>query len=142
MNLTHTTKEGQTLMIAEMDNNHLKNTVTMILKGVEMAKEVLKGKELDPFKKALYSSRTPAMSKTQAKKIIATAPENVSPYILECVIRGIDFSVEIRKTFDRTYEKEKFPDLEIDKYLGKSLCESNSNGHEFTEVGGSDENPF
>lgn len=100
--MTHETKDGRILMIANMESSHLKNTVKMLLRNINEAKEALNGMNGSNVKVfgALYGQKTQGLEQRMLNQIEKNR-QLLPDYIMECMIRGIDFREELAKTFDR-----------------------------------------
>lgn len=100
--MTHETKDGRILMIANMESSHLKNTVKMLLRNINEAKEALNGMNGNNVKVfgALYGQKTQGLEQRMLNQIEKNR-QLLPYYIMECMIRGIDFKEELCKTFDR-----------------------------------------
>ena len=98
---THVTKEGEKMLISEMDNSHLQNTIQYILKQINIAKNMLDGKiERNEFEKAIYGNYK-TIDKDELQEIIRTRAELLQPYLGEAMLRGLDFTSELQTTFER-----------------------------------------
>lgn len=100
--MTHETKDGRILMIANMESSHLKNTVKMLLRNINEAKDALNGMNGNNVKVfgALYGQKTQGLEQRMLNQIQKNR-QLLPDYIMECMIRGIDFKEELCNTFDR-----------------------------------------
>ena len=86
--MVHTMKDGEKILLAEMKDRHLRNTVAYLLRRFSGAKEVLcETVKRNKFDEALYGR---SMDEDEAKDYVASFDRIFSPYIVECLIRGID----------------------------------------------------
>jgi len=97
----HVTKEGNKLLISEMENSHLGNTILYILRQIDTAKKMLEGKtERSEFEKAIYGNYK-TMDKEDLQEIIRGRSEILQPYLGEAMLRGLDYTKELQETFER-----------------------------------------
>jgi len=85
-NLLHKTKEGVILYIRDMDDQHLKNTISLYIKKLSEAKEILE-KEQSEFTQTFYKIKN---TKKAAKNFINTFNISAYKYIAEAYIRDLD----------------------------------------------------
>ncbi len=102
--MTHETKNGQIIMIAKMEDSHLKNTVKLHIKTIKDAKELLSGSTEIKIQQALYDQASLNIEKKLLQSI-SKSRESLPVYLMECMIRGIDFKEELRDIFDRNPNK-------------------------------------
>jgi hypothetical protein len=98
--MTHESKDGRVLLLANMDENHLKNTVKMHLKNIQEAKETLKNSGNLKVFGALYDQKVEDIEGKMLRQINHSA-RALPEYIMECAIRGFDFRRELAAAFDR-----------------------------------------
>lgn len=104
----HTTKEGVSTFISQMEDDHLKNTINVFIRKITQLKTALEAKvSVSPFKAALYEVDVQCVSET-AKKQISVQANKLYPYISEAMLRGFDFSKELRVVFERDGKEELF----------------------------------
>lgn len=104
----HTTREGASTFISQMEDDHLKNTITMYLSKISQLKGALEAKvNVSPFKAALYEVDVQVVSET-AKKHISAHANKLYPYLAEAMLRGFDFSKELRVVFERDGQEALF----------------------------------
>lgn len=120
-NMTHEAKDGRVLLLANMDENHLKNTVRSHLRKIREAKETLANTGGLKVFGALYSQKVGDIEGKMLRQINQSA-RMLPDYIMECMIRGINFREELANAFDRPLNamepRNRFFDLfqaEIDK---------------------------
>jgi len=100
MNVYHTTKDGSKLFISEMENSHLENTIRLMLAKVDEAKRMLYNKSSEnKFKSALYS--IPEVKDRDLKEFILKYTTMLAPYIMEAMLRGINFTPELQLAYER-----------------------------------------
>lgn len=104
--MTHQTEDGKIIIIALMDDIHLKNTVRLHLKKIKEAKSMLSSKSEIKIQETLYGIKNSAIEKKMIQQINQSR-QALPIYIMECMIRGIDFKEELNKAFDRSLIKEK-----------------------------------
>lgn len=120
-NMTHESKDGRVLLLANMDENHLKNTVRSHLRKIREAKETLANTGGLKVFGAFYGQKVGDIEGKMLRQINQSA-RMLPDYIMECMIRGIEFREELANAFDRPLNamepRNPFFDLfqmEIDK---------------------------
>lgn len=132
MNKLHTTKSGETLMIAQMDDSHLTNHIKLLLRHIEQAKGALGANmKVSKFQSAMYGVNQESLEKKAAKKIKGIA-DQLYPYLAEAMLRGINFTTELQKIFERTGKEERIT-VELD------LLEE---GHKSRYISYEEDNPW
>lgn len=104
----HTTIDGKTMLIAQMKDSHLENTIELYLKKIEGAKDILEAKvSVSKFRGSLYGfdDNTLAM---KAKKQIRALTGKLLPYLAEAMLRGINFTEDLQRVFERKNPEEGF----------------------------------
>lgn len=116
---THTTANGETKLIAEMDSEHLKNTIKLILKKYKEAANSIGsagGITLEMQLLGIYAD--PDEIKKHLQYLLSVLP----PYVLEAMLRGIDLSKEIQDaigrseaipTISNTFRRKSGPEWQI-----------------------------
>lgn len=101
MKLKHTTKDGTVMFIAEMEDDHLKNTILMITNTLRAAKLALGGNVgLSKFNKAMFGIDD-VTNEAKAKSLIQSCYDKVCPYVFEAALRGLDISKQLQDVFER-----------------------------------------
>jgi len=98
--MRHTTRDGQVMLIAEMTDKHLKNTISLYIDSLGHAKNVINGKT-DTFQNKLVGNRD---SKVDAERFVDGYNNLFPSYIFEAVLRGVDiekYMKKVRKLHDR-----------------------------------------
>lgn len=104
----HKTKEGDRLFISQMDDTHLVNTISLIMKRICKCKNALSSKiSISSFKAALYKVDTNSLVES-AKERIAEETNILYPYISEAMLRGMSFTKELQELFERTGQEVRF----------------------------------
>lgn len=96
---THRTATGEIMLIAEMDNKHLENTIKLILKRYDQAAKAINQVTwltLEMELLGIYAD--PEEIKEQLQQLLEILP----PYIFEAMLRGIDLSKDIQAAIGRT----------------------------------------
>jgi len=105
----HRTAKGDKLLVAEMDNGHLSNTISMFCRHIKTAKLMLQGEiKKDKFDQALFGSRYD-LDEDDIKEIINKRTEQIQPYLGEAMLRGLNFTELLQDVFGRA-EQIKFQD--------------------------------
>jgi len=90
------------MMVCQMDDFHLMNTVKMILREIEKAKAVTgMSVKLNSFERILFDLDEENLAETAAEAI-KELTEKLYPYLAECALRGLSIEKELQATFERT----------------------------------------
>jgi len=101
----HTTANGETMLICEMEDDHLMNTIKMVSKRfLEYKKHQTETSGQSEYERHLYN-RSSVSPKDLADKTKEIA-DLLAPYILEGVLRGYQLYPLVQETFGR---KEAVP---------------------------------
>lgn len=117
MFVRHTTKDGRTIRICQMDDTHLRNTIIMYLDKIKKAKETIDGdfSKIDRFNANLLGINQEKLQK-KADDFIRKMTNKLYAYIAEASLRGFDFKKELQEAFGRS---GALPSVEIqDELLG------------------------
>lgn len=95
----HTTKDGQTMLICEMDDQHLVNTILLLEKKFQEIKTFSEDNVTNDYERYLYNRKV-ITSKELAEKTKDIA-ELIAPYVLEAVLRGIQITLTVQRMFGR-----------------------------------------
>lgn len=111
--MQHTTRNGETILISEMEDSHLKNTISYKIKKLRMAKAILRAnnEKPDEFFESIYNR--PRLSKSEAKNHVKYFMKNVAPYILEMMIREEDVSECISDIQTLLERKSQLSEIDI-----------------------------
>ena len=102
MNKTHTTKDGSKMLICQMDDSHLKNTINYMIREINKQKANLSASvEITPLKSALYGIKKEDVS-GRAHRAIPKMVELMFPYLAEAMLRGMDFSKDLQEMLERS----------------------------------------
>lgn len=108
MRLVHITRQGKTMPIASMDDNHLVNLINIYYQKIVQIKNARATGDF--FKARLYGVEI--IDDETAADIINEAMEKLAPYIAEAYLRGLEGPrVMLQTIFDRTGRLEGFDNL-------------------------------
>lgn len=97
----HTTEDGRSIFVSEMPDQHLKNTVNVLINNAQAMKALIKGgagpETITEIIHGVSRKQQIGVAREKVKSIYV----NLAPYIMECMIRGIDFSKELADAFER-----------------------------------------
>jgi hypothetical protein len=99
--MTHQTSDGKIILIANLEDSHLKNIVNLHIIRIKQAKEILSQGATFKIQEALLNHSSSNLEAKMLKQIKVAAAA-LPAYIMECAIRGIDYSKELQNAFDRT----------------------------------------
>lgn len=106
--INHRTADGDIKALCEMSDNHLENTVNVLLNTAEVCKRVVEsGVNKETITEIIHGvSRKQQVA--QAREKIKAIYQRLPPYIMEASIRGIDFGERLREVFSREKKAEVF----------------------------------
>jgi hypothetical protein len=98
---THLTADGRKLTLCEMSDTHLQNVINLTLNNAEALKNMVKsGEGAESITEILHGvsrKQQIALAKQKLREIYERLPH----YIMEASMRGMDFSLRLRETFER-----------------------------------------
>ena len=113
----HTTKEGDEMMISQMEDSHLINFISMRIEKLNNMKKLLSSNDIavTGFQQALYDIDIKAAAKT-AKVAVRKITKLLYPYIAEAGVRGLlykgsDLLNILQIGYDRIGKDEKLTDV-------------------------------
>lgn len=123
--MKHTTKDGKTMLIAEMDNNHLSNTINLICSRISDIAQILdSGTPL----KSMTKSQAVMLNIDEVYKeideehledILHSATEHLQPYVFEASLRDMNVTPILQRTFKRS-EALVIVNDSFRKYIGEN----------------------
>ena len=84
---THTTREGDQMLVAEMSDSHLLNTVELNIRKAETAKGKAQALPTSDYARGLYGVKR--VDAEEAGRMVRTIMDAMTPYIAEMWVRGI-----------------------------------------------------
>lgn len=112
MNLKHKTKEGITMLIAEMGDEHLLSTINIFCNNINTFREVLDNpKELKKSEKILYGSDT--MSEGEAGSKLLSLTDKLTSYVFEAAVRGLNISNMLQIAYGRKTAVDVSPKIDF-----------------------------
>ena len=117
----HRTVEGREMLVAEMDNDHLLNTIRRICRKIGEAIQIINlDEDIKPDKViAQLQPRYSAESLlTKAKIELEEMDEKLPFYVVEAVLRGLDISSILQKAYQREAKiGNSFPGFNTEKLI-------------------------
>lgn len=103
MDVYHTRKNGERILIAQMTDRHLENTIKLYCSQIVDLTTIALGKYEpdDEFLGLFAQQATPEYQKTNARNSIQILYSKLSPYVMEASLRNIDVSEPLQKAFRR-----------------------------------------
>lgn len=102
MYTSHTTRDGDTMMICQMTPSHLINTIRMYCNHMVQAREVLANAgSMDVMTKILANQDCEEIRR-QAEQEIRRIDATLSSYVFEAALRGINVSTMLQAAYGRT----------------------------------------
>lgn len=108
----HTTRQGDTYLVGQMEDSHLKNTIDMYLRRIREAASFLKMAEQGIASPSVVVKAITRRSidiesqKKQAERAIAQADLALQPYLQEAFLRSPELLLEIQKAVKAAYERD------------------------------------
>ena len=97
----HRTKDGKEMLICQMDDKHLGNTINLFLNKLGEAKRLLTLEiSENKFKSALRGRSSKDLTKA-AERAIREITEKLYPYLAESMLRGIYYTERMQAIFER-----------------------------------------
>ena len=84
----HRTREGNTKLIAQMDDSHLKHTIKLHLGNMAKAKAMADNTALDEYQRVLYG--LPKVDMAEAAEVNRQIIQKLYPYLAEALLRGME----------------------------------------------------
>ena len=112
MNLKHKTKEGVTMLIVEMGDEHLLSTIAIFCNNINTFRELLDNpKEMKKSERVLYGSE--AMSEGEAGNKLLSLTDKLTSYVFEAAIRGLNISDMLQRAYGRKTVVNVLPKLDF-----------------------------
>ena len=84
----HVTREGETILIAQMTSPHLLAMINFVLRRIAENKEAMSHQKLDPYQSAFYG--VPKADVESVARANRQAIRKLYPYLAEAYLRGLD----------------------------------------------------
>lgn len=100
----HTQENGVSMLIAEMDDDHLTNTIQMLCTKIQLLGEIISTKNVEfenPIVQALMPKLDTANIQKQAKEKLQSFDQIIKPYVHEAALRGLDVSKMLQDAYQR-----------------------------------------
>lgn len=108
MNVIHRTREGTRMLVSQMTDDHLVNTITLICNQITEARAQLDANiGITAFKAAIYRINPKTISE-QAKQALPGLIRSLYPYVTEATLRGLSITPLLQQTFDRKTAEDTF----------------------------------
>ena len=106
----HETKNGEKMLIAQMDDTHLINTIKLYASKIEQSLAMIdKYSTLKESEKILYGFEYNNKDLIkEATQLIQSSTDGLTAYVFEASIRNLNVSQYLQKAFSRTAKIEKF----------------------------------
>lgn len=101
---THRTTEGREMLIAEMDDSHLLNTINLFCRRLAQAIQIMNREEnlvTDKVIAHLQPRYSAANLMAKARQELTKADQKIAAYIVEATLRGLNISPLIQKAYQR-----------------------------------------
>jgi hypothetical protein len=114
----HTTKEGKRMLISDMTDEHLKNTIDFIIKTLKAHQNIIKSEMTEKWNLDLvWSGISIRNLKKNAERKVWEVLEVLPAYIYEATIRGENYTEILQTLHDRKAATSFFNSEDI-KLLG------------------------
>lgn len=112
MNLKHKTKEGTTILIVEMEDSHLLNTIELFARQIKQFIDILDNpKERKKSEEVLFGKEV--MSESEASNKLTSLTDKLVSYVFEAAIRGLDISKTLQAAYGRNTSMNINPKIEF-----------------------------
>lgn len=102
MNEFHTTRDGEKMLIAQMTDQHLSNTISLLCRDIAQAAAVLnQGYQVDPVTQALSGINTESV-RAAAEETVRQTHAVLSPYVFEAALRGLRIQHGLQSAYGRS----------------------------------------
>ncbi|WGV29197.1 hypothetical protein [Halotia branconii] len=100
---THTTKDGQSMLICQMEDRHLSNTIKSFCREIEKCRKILTQPTAENQLIAVFNpTYSQANLKSQAEKQLKNYHQKLQPYLAEAFLRRLNLVNEVRIAYGRT----------------------------------------
>lgn len=125
----HTTREGDSMLVCQMTNSHLTNTIKMLCKQMKEARQLLDYSSIscDPLLGILAPQFNAKAVREKAEGAIRLIHETLPPYVVEAALRGIDCGHLLQEAYGRC---EQLPNLQSSKALTLDSCEDDDDDND------------
>jgi hypothetical protein len=92
---THRTTEGREMLIAEMDDSHLLNTINLFCRRIGEAIQIMNREEnlvTDKVIAHLQPRYSAANLMAKARQELTEIDQKIAPYVVEAALRGLTVS--------------------------------------------------
>lgn len=98
---THTTADGNRMLVCQMEDQHLKNTIRMVFRTITEMNECAATQPAEKLTRQFYNLKT--ISQKNAANLSREAIQRLYPYLVEAYLRGFDdIGSEFRDLLGRT----------------------------------------
>ena len=113
----HRTANGEEMMIAQMSDDHLIETIKLFCSRIETCAKILNGIKIEggALIRALRPEFSQEAMKEKATLLVRDLDEEIQPYVMEACLRNLNISEFLQQAYER---KEKLPTA---KDIGLSL---------------------
>ena len=98
--LTHTDREGNTMLIGEMEDGHLINMINLLSRAIERVRKSATVVPLDEYQAALYGRK--AIDAKTAGELARSIIVKAEPYVMEATLRGLQIQETVQDMLGRT----------------------------------------
>lgn len=121
----HTTADGKKMLIGQMQDQHLLNTIRLYLRKIDEALTLIKNPVLsDPMVAIFHKVVSPEKVKETAEQTIKFSIETLQPYLMEAYIRD-DLVNTIKDEMQATFSRSSaMPEIDVFSKLNPPLPDS------------------
>lgn len=108
---THTTKTGQEILIAQMEDSHILNTIRALMARLEAARHYAEAPQTASVLYEALNVKPEGWDKKDALACIRWVHERIPAYILEATLRGLEVTQLVQQGYGRSamIPKPQFP---------------------------------
>ena len=136
----HTTSEGDSMLVCQMTDRHLTNTIRLLCKRMvearallDRARALLDSNSLtcDPLLGILAPQFHAKAVREKTESAIKLIHETLPPYVLEAALRGIDLGYLLQAAYGR---REQLPNLQVPKVLTGDSCKDDDDDEDANDI--------
>lgn len=98
----HRTREGNTIYISSMDDQHLTNTIKLFIEKINKYKTCLNATHESNVTSAIHNVDSEYIKEKAKEELLEIHDDLLPSYILEASIRGLSFNKELSEAFERS----------------------------------------
>jgi hypothetical protein len=98
----HTTRDGDQMLIGQMEDSHLFHTIKLHAANIQKAQAALMNSNSMGLMTEILSGADPKQIREQATESIKMSHSRLTPYVCEAALRGMNISPILQQAYGRT----------------------------------------